>query len=52
MIGNIIAIILLIGLNAFFVSVEIAALTSRKARIEKISASGNSAADIVISWLV
>jgi CBS domain containing-hemolysin-like protein len=51
MIWNIIAILGLIGLNAFFVSVEIAALTSRKARIEKISESDSNTADIVISWL-
>lgn len=51
MIWNIIGIFVLLGLNAFFVSVEIAALTSRKARIEKISESGSNAADIVISWL-
>lgn len=52
MIGNIIAIILLIALNAFFVSVEIAALTSRKVRIDNIADTGNKAALIVKTWLV
>ncbi len=51
MIWNIVAIFLLIALNAFFVSVEIAALTSRKARIEKTAETGNGAAEIVRSWL-
>lgn len=51
MIWNIIAIIILIALNACFVSVEIAVLTSRKARIDNIADTGNKSALIVKSWL-
>jgi CBS domain containing-hemolysin-like protein len=44
-------ILLLIALNAFFVSVEFAAVTSRKARIELLAEEGNVAARIVKGWL-
>jgi CBS domain containing-hemolysin-like protein len=37
--------------NAFFVSVEFAAVASRKARIEILAEEGNAAARIVKSWL-
>ena len=44
---NFLLIALLIALNAFFVSVEFAAVTSRKARIELLAEEGNAAAKIV-----
>jgi putative hemolysin len=48
---NFLLIMLLIALNAFFVSVEFAAVTSRKARIELLAAEGNAAANIVKTWI-
>ncbi len=48
---NFLLILLLIALNAFFVSVEFAAVTSRRARIELLAEEGNAAAKIVKSWL-
>jgi CBS domain containing-hemolysin-like protein len=50
-IWNFLIILLLISLNAFFVSVEFAAVSSRRARIEILSAEGNTAARIVKEWL-
>jgi putative hemolysin len=47
---NILFIFLLVGLNAFFVSVEFAAVTSRRSRIELIAESGYAAAKIVKTW--
>ena len=44
-------ILLLIALNAFFVSVEFAAVASRRARIELLAEEGNAAAQIVKSWI-
>ncbi len=44
-------ILLLIALNAFFVSVEFAAVTSRRARIELLAEEGNPAAKVVKSWI-
>ncbi len=44
-------ILLLIALNAFFVSVEFAAVTARKARLELLAEDGNSAARIVKNWI-
>ena len=44
-------ILVLIGLNAFFVSVEFAAVTSRRSRIELLAEEGNAAANIVKSWI-
>jgi CBS domain containing-hemolysin-like protein len=48
---NFLLIMLLIALNAFFVSVEFAAVTSRKARIELLAEQGNAAANIVKTWI-
>ena len=48
---NFLLILLLIAVNAFFVSVEFAAVASRKARIEILAEEGNAAARIVKSWL-
>jgi CBS domain containing-hemolysin-like protein len=50
-IWNFLIILLLISLNAFFVSVEFAVVSSRRARIEVLSDAGNSAARIVKEWL-
>ena len=44
-------IFILIAINAFFVSVEFAAVASRRSRIEVIADEGNQAAKIVVSWL-
>jgi putative hemolysin len=44
-------ILFLIALNAFFVSVEFAAVASRRARIELLAEEGNAAAQIVKSWI-
>ncbi|NJD59271.1 MAG: HlyC/CorC family transporter [Anaerolineae bacterium] len=48
---NFLLILFLIVLNAFFVSVEFAAVAARKARIEILFEEGNSAARIVKGWL-
>ena len=48
---NILFVFLLVGLNAFFVSVEFAAITSRRSRIELLAERGNAAAKIVKTWL-
>jgi len=48
---NFILILILIALNAFFVSVEFAAVASRKARIELLADTGSQPAQIVKAWL-
>jgi CBS domain containing-hemolysin-like protein len=48
---NFLIILLLIGLNAFFVSVEFASVASRRTRIELLAEEGNTAAHTVKSWL-
>lgn len=48
---NFLLILLLIALNAFFVSVEFAAVTSRRSRIELLAGDDNAAAKIVKSWI-
>ena len=48
---NFLLILLLVGLNAFFVSVEFASVTARRARIELLAEEGNKAANIVKSWI-
>ena len=48
---NFLLILLLVGLNAFFVSVEFASVASRRARIELLAEDGNKAANIVKSWI-
>ena len=44
-------ILLLVGLNAFFVSVEYAVIASRRSRIEILADEGNDSAKLVKSWL-
>jgi len=41
----------LILANAFFVSIEFAAIASRRTRIEHLAAQGNRAAGIMLGWL-
>lgn len=48
---NFIIILVLIALNGFFVSVEFAAVTSRKSKIELLAEQGNQSAQIVKRWL-
>ncbi len=48
---NFLLILLLVGLNAFFVSVEFASVASRRARIELLAEDGNQAANIVKGWI-
>jgi CBS domain containing-hemolysin-like protein len=51
MIANIFLILLLIALNAFFVSVEFAAVASRRARLDMLAGDENSSARLVRIWL-
>jgi putative hemolysin len=44
-------ILILVALNGFFVSVEFAAVASRRSRIESLAEKGNPSARIVWSWL-
>jgi CBS domain containing-hemolysin-like protein len=48
---NILLILILIGLNAFFVSVEFAAVSARRSRLEIMSEDKGRAYDIAHSWL-
>jgi CBS domain containing-hemolysin-like protein len=48
---NLLLILLLIAVNAFFVSVEFAVVASRRARIEILSEEGSVSARIVKGWL-
>lgn len=48
---NLLFILLLVALNGFFVSVEFAAVSSRRARIELLAEEGHAAAKIVKSWI-
>lgn len=50
-IWNILLLILLISLNAFFVAVEFSAVSSRRSRIELMANQDSSAVKIVKSWL-
>jgi CBS domain containing-hemolysin-like protein len=48
---SVLLILLLVALNGFFVSVEFAAVSSRRTRVELLAEEGNSAAQIVKTWL-
>lgn len=48
---NIIIILLLIALNAFFVAFEFAVVTSRRSRLDLLADSNNRAAKLVRSWI-
>jgi putative hemolysin len=50
-IWNILLLILLILLNAFFVSVEFAAVSARRSRLDLMADEGNAALRIVKTWL-
>uniref|UniRef100_A0A7C4KG25 HlyC/CorC family transporter n=1 Tax=Anaerolinea thermolimosa TaxID=229919 RepID=A0A7C4KG25_9CHLR len=49
--GQILLILILISLNAFFVGVEFAAVTSRRTRLEVLSDANSPAARRVAQWL-
>ncbi|MCJ7626443.1 MAG: hemolysin family protein [Anaerolineaceae bacterium] len=49
--GNILLIIILILLNAFFVATEFAIVSSRRSRLDLIADSDNRAARLVRAWL-
>lgn len=49
--GHILLLLVLIGLNAFFVSVEFAAVTSRRARLDILYDANSRAARMVRGWL-
>ncbi len=51
MLWSFLLILALVALNGFFVSVEFAAVASRRARIEILADEGNPAAKIVKGWL-
>ena len=51
MLWSILLILALVALNGFFVSVEFAAVASRRARIEVLAEEGSPAAKIVKGWL-
>lgn len=48
---DLLLILFLVALNGFFVSVEFAAVASRRSRIETLAEKGNPSAKIVWSWL-
>ncbi len=48
---NLLLILFLVALNAFFTSVEFASVAARRTRIELLAEEGNAAAKIVKSWL-
>jgi CBS domain containing-hemolysin-like protein len=41
----------LIGLNAFFVSIEFAVVAARRTRVEQLAAQGSSTAKLVLRWV-
>ncbi len=51
MFGSILFIFVLVALNGFFVSVEFAAVASRRARIQVLADAGNRSAQLVQAWL-
>ena len=51
MIWNFLLILILVALNGFFVSAEFAVITARKTRIRLTAEQGNSAAQLVLTWL-
>lgn len=51
MFWNFVAIIVLIGLNGFFVTIEFAAVTSRRSRLSMIAEPGSRPLRIVEKWL-
>ena len=48
---NLILVFILIALNAFFVSIEFAAVASRKSRIDVLADPDSAAVKIVKNWL-
>ncbi len=50
-IAQLLFLVVLIALNAFFVVVEFAAVASRRSRVDQMAADGSSGAKIVQQWL-
>jgi CBS domain containing-hemolysin-like protein len=50
-IWNLVVIVVLIGLNGFFVAVEFAAVASRRARLDTLIESDNRSSKVVKNWL-
>lgn len=46
-----IGVAVLIGLNAFFVSIEFAVVTARRTRVEQLAAQGSGTAKLVLRWV-
>jgi CBS domain containing-hemolysin-like protein len=44
-------VLVLIGLNAFFVAIEFAVIASRRTRVERLAVKGSSRAKIVLGWV-
>lgn len=51
MLWSLLFILLLVLLNGFFVSVEFAAVASRRSKVEVLAESGSASGEIVKSWL-
>jgi putative hemolysin len=49
--GQFLFIFILIGLNAFFVSVEFAVVAARRSRLDLLASSDHGAAKLVRTWL-
>ncbi len=48
---NIVLMFILIGLNAFFVAVQYAAVSSRRSRLDLLADTGSRASELVHAWL-
>jgi putative hemolysin len=46
-----VGVVALIGVNAFFVSIEFAVVTARRTRVEQLAAQGSGAARRVLRWV-
>jgi CBS domain containing-hemolysin-like protein len=46
-----VGVLLLVGLNAFFVAIEFAVVAARRTRVEQLVADGSGAASIVLRWV-
>lgn len=46
-----IGVAVLVGLNAFFVSIEFAVVAARRTRVEQLAAQGSGTAKLVLSWV-
>ena len=48
---KLIGVLMLIGLNAFFVAIEFSVIASRRTRVERLAIKGSSRAKIVLGWV-